>query len=540
QDQVEGQGFGLYLKDGHLQANLVQRWLDDGARVQSEAAIELNRWSHVMLTYDGSRVAKGVRIYLNGQPLKLKVELDDLNQSFAVKQPLRLGAGLGAENHFHGSIENVRIYRAALRPEEAAVLATPDSISQLARMAPAQRSAAQAAKLRWCFLERYAPPDLQALGKEIVELRQQHEQVVESFPTVMVMQESATSRDTHVLLRGAYDRPGDKVWPGVPAVFPAPPSGAPKDRLGFAKWLVDPSNPLTARVTMNRFWQMYFGAGLVKTVEDFGSQGEWPVHGELLDWLATEFIRSGWDVKAMQKVIVMSAAYRQSSKVTPELIQRDPENRLLARGPRYRLPAEMLRDQALAMSGLLVEKIGGPSVKPYQPPGLWKELAGGEDYRPDTGEGLHRRSLYTYWKRTAPPPTMMNFDAAGRETCVVRELRTNTPLQSLNLMNDITYLEAARSLALRMVREAGPSPAERISYGFELAAARPPKQRERDILLSSYQYNLDTFQGDGAAAAKYTGNGNAPLDSKLDPSQAAAYTAVASVILNLDVTVTKE
>jgi hypothetical protein len=242
----------------------------------------------------------------------------------------------------------------------------------------------------------------------------------------------------------------------------------------------------------------------------------------------------------MQKTIVMSATYRQSSRVTPELQQRDPENRLLARGPRLRLQAETLRDQALAVSGLLVERIGGPSVKPYQPPGLRKELTGGADYRPDTGEGLHRRSLYTFWKRTAPPPSMMNFDAAGRETCVVREMRTNTPLQSLNLMNDVTFLEAARSLSERMLREGGDSPAQRIAYGFQLAAARPPKPRESEILLASLRYYLDTFQGDRAAAVKYTSVGASAGDLKRDASEAAAYMTVANMILNLDVTVTKE
>ena len=220
----------------------------------------------------------------------------------------------------------------------------------------------------------------------------------------MVMQDSATPRETHLLVRGAYDRPGDKVDPGVPSVLPPLPAGAPGNRLGLAKWMVDPSNPLTARVAVNRFWQNAFGVGLVKTVEDFGSQGEWPSNPELLDWLATEFVRTGWDMKAIQKTIVLSATYRQASKVSPELLQKDPENRFLARGPRVRLPAEMVRDQALAISGLLVDKIGGPSVKPYQPAGLWKELSGGDDYKPDTGDGLHRRSLYTYWKRTAPRP----------------------------------------------------------------------------------------------------------------------------------------
>jgi hypothetical protein len=539
QDESEGEGVGLYLKDGHLQANLVQRWLDDGARVESVATVELNRWSHVTLTYDGSRLARGIQIYLNGVPLQLKVNLDYVNQSFAAKQPLRIGAGLGSENRFHGSIADVRVHRAALSPDETAVLALPDSITRLARISPEQRTAAQSNKLRWCFLDLYAPPALQAIRKEILDLRDQRQRLLDSFPTVMVMQEGLP-RDTHLLIRGAYDRPGEKVSPGVPAVLPPLPEGAPNNRLGFAKWLVDPSNPLPARVTMNRFWQMYFGVGLVKTAENFGSQGEWPAHLELIDWLATEFIRTGWDLKAMQKTIVMSATYRQSSKVTPELQQRDPENRLLARGPRLRLPAETLRDQALAVSGLLVGTIGGPSVKPYQPPGLWKELAGGDDYKPDTGAGLYRRSLYTFWKRTAPPPMMMNFDAAGREACVVRELRTNTPLQSLNLMNDLTFLEAARALSARMLHEGGDSPAQRISYGFELATARPPKARESEILMTSLRYYLDTFQADRPAALKYVSVGDAPADSKQDASEAAAYMSVASMILNLDVTVTKE
>ncbi len=539
QDAVEGQGLGLYLKDGHLQANCVQRWLDDGARIETEATVELNRWSHVMLTYDGSRLARGIQIYLDGKPLKVKVQLDDLNQSFQAKEPLRIGAGLGPENRFRGSIADVRIYRTALASEEAAVLAVPDSISRLARIAPAKRSDAQSNKLRWCFLDRYAPPAMQSIRKEILDLQDQRKGLFGTFPTVMVMQEGPP-RETHLLVRGAYDHPGDKVSPGVPAVLPPLPAGAPNNRLGFAKWVVDPSNPLPARVTMNRFWQTYFGVGLVKTVEDFGSQGEWPLHLELLDWLATEFVRTGWDVKAMQKTIVMSATYRQSSKVTPELQQRDPENRLLARGPRSRLAAETLRDQALAVSGLLVGTIGGPSVRPYQPPGLWKELTGGEDYKPDTGEGLHRRSLYTFWKRTSPPPMMMNFDAAGRETCVVRELRTNTPLQSLNLMNDVTFLEAARGLSRRMMHDGGNSPAERISYGFELATARPPKPRESEILLSSLRYYLDTFQADRGAALKYVSLGDAPADFKGDASEAAAYMTVANMILNLDVTVTKE
>jgi hypothetical protein len=290
---------------------------------------------------------------------------------------------------------------------------------------------------------------------------------------------------------------------------------------------------------MNRFWQMYFGTGLVKTVEDFGSQGEWPSHPELLDWLATEFIRAGWDVKAMQKLIVTSSTYRQSAKTTPELLQRDPENRLLARGPRFRLPPEVLRDQALAVAGLLGEKVGGPSVKPYQPAGLWKEI-NGQDYPQGHGEDLYRRSLYTFWKRTAPPPTMMTFDAAGREVCVVRESRTNTPLQALDLMNDVTYLEAARVLAEHMLTEGGTKPAERIAFAFHRAIARGPSAAESRTLLDSFQYYRDAYQTDPEAARRLVSQGEYPRNEKLNVSELAAYTTVASLILNLDELLTKQ
>ena len=539
-DEAEGKGFGLVLKNGHLSASLVQRWLDDGVRVESDEPVPLNRWSHVSLTYDGSRLAGGVRLYLDGRSLRTKADLDYMNQPFDAKQPLRIGGGLGTENRFRGQLAEVRVYRRALDAEEVAVLAVAEPVSRLVQVPAARRTAPQAAKLRSCFLEQYAPEEIQAAHRNVLDLREQRDRLVDSFPTVMIMQDSATPRETHILARGAYDQPGEKVDPGVPAVLPPVQAGLPNNRLGLARWLVDPANPLTARVAVNRLWQMDFGVGLVKTVEDFGSQGEWPSNPELLDWLATEFVSNGWNVKALQKTIVMSATYRQSSKVTPELIQKDPENRLLARGPRVRLAAEMVRDNALSVSGLLVDKIGGPSVKPYQPAGLWKELSGGDDYKQDHGDALYRRSLYTFWKRTAPPPMMMSFDAAGREACVVRELRTNTPMQSLNLMNDVTFLEAARKMAERMMRDGGATAAERIGYGFELATAHQPAKRELEILLDSFAYYRDKFQSDGTSAARYLAQGEAARDLKLDARELAAYTAVASTILNLDATLTKD
>jgi hypothetical protein len=285
---------------------------------------------------------------------------------------------------------------------------------------------------------------------------------------------------------------------------------------------------------------MLFGTGLVKTVEDFGSQGEWPVHAELLDWLAVEFVESGWNVKHLLKTIVTSATYRQSSKVMPELVQRDPENRLLARGPRTRLAPEMVRDQALAASGLLVEKTGGPSVRPYQPPGLWQELQGGKGYEPDKGEGLYRRSLYTYWKRTVAPPSMVNFDSPSRENCVIRETRTNTPLQALNLMNDVTYVEAARKLAERMLIEGGSTVEARVRHGFRLTLAREPQQQETQVLAEALERFRAFYAANGGEAASLVSQGDSTRAKKLDVKELAAYSSVASLLLNLDETVTKE
>ena len=538
-DVSEGSGYGLYLKDGKLQANLVARWLDDAIRVQTEKPLDLTGWRHVMITYDGSRTASAIQIYVDGQQQKCEVLLDSQNNAFQAREPLRIGGGGGLENRFHGSIDDVRVYNAVLSPDEAAMLADPTPVTQIVRIPPEKRSKPEADKAQLYFLENQAPPEIKLAWRELVDLRDSLQKFNNSLPTVMVMQEMEKPRETHLLIRGAYDRPGEKVQRGVPAALPPLPPGAPNNRLGLAKWLMDPSNPLTARVTVNRFWQMYFGTGLVKTVEDFGSQGEWPSHPELLDWLATEFVRTGWDIKAMQRLIITSATYRQSSRVTPTLWQRDPENRLLGRGPRVRLPAEAVRDEILAIAGLLVEKIGGPSVKPYQPAGLWKEISGA-DYQQDHGDNLYRRSLYTFFKRTTPPPSMILFDAAGRETCTVLETRTNTPLQALDLMNDVAYLEGARVLAERMMSASGSTPAERIGFAFRLATSRQPSPAESQTLLGSFLYFRGRYQVDRESAVKLLNIGEHPRDEKLSASELAAYTAVSSLILNLDEVVTKQ
>jgi hypothetical protein len=324
--------------------------------------------------------------------------------------------------------------------------------------------------------------------------------------------------------------------------------------LGFARWLVERRHPLTARVAVNRLWQMLLGTGLVKTVDDFGSQGEWPSHPELLDWLALEFqaapnehpeIRSAvpkdhaWDVRALLRAIVTSNTYRQSSRVTPELLQRDPDNRLLARGPRTRLAAEMVRDQALFASGLLVEQLGGPSVKPYQPAGLWKELSDTE-YVQDHGEALYRRSLYTFWKRTIAPPTMITFDAAGRETCIVRETRTNTPLQALTLMNETAFVEAARVLAQKTLEQPAATVPDRLTWAFRRVLGRAPRPAELTVLEAALQRNHARFREQKDGALQLLAVGEAPRDESLDPVDHAAWTTVCALLLNLDETITRE
>jgi hypothetical protein len=540
-DTARAEGYGVGLHDGRVFVRLTKRWLDDALRVETERALPPDEWHHVLVTYDGSRVAAGVKVYIDGRPEKTKVLLDELNQSFATKEPLRIGGGGGPDDRFRGTIADVRVYEDFLSADEAAWLSVSETVGQIAALSPAERSAAQAGKLRACFLEQHAPELIRRAYREVLDLRRRRAALVESFPTTMVMEEMPVPRETFVLIRGQYDKHGEKVSPGLPAVLQARGSqSVGRNRLDFARWLVDRGNPLTARVAVNRYWQTYFGTGLAKTAGDFGSQGEWPSHPELLDWLATEFMDSGWDVKAMQRLIVTSAAYRQSSKVTPALLAADPDNRLLARGPRFRLPAEAVRDQALAASGLLVERVGGPSVRPYQPPGLWKELTGTEDYVPDHGEKLYRRSLYTFWKRTVAPPALVTFDAAGRETCVVRQTRTNTPLQALNLMNDVTFVEASRVLAQRAMREGGTTPEGRVTMAFRLATARAPGPAELRVLLDGYREHLAEYRRDEKAARKLTGIGEAPRDEKLDVAELAAYTTVAGVILNLDEVVTKE
>jgi hypothetical protein len=426
----------------------------------------------------------------------------------------------------------------AKRPHENG---TP-AIVAILKTPAGSRSVKQTKELTAYFRERFAG-DVTEADRSLAKAKADREAFDAQIPTVMVMDEMPTPREAHVLIRGQYDKPGERVTAALPKLFGPLPAGAPMNRLGLAMWIVKKDNPFTGRVAVNRFWEKFFGVGIVKTSENFGSQADFPSHPELLDWLATEFVRLGWDMKGIQKEMVMSAAYRQSARVTPELVERDPENRLLARGPRFRLQAETIRDQAMAIAGLLVERVGGPSVRPYQPDGVWDEInvyGNLRNYKHDVGPGLYRRSLYTIWKRTSAPPGMTIFDMPSREVCTVKRSRTDTPLQALALLNDVTYVEAARVLAERMMTEGGTTPEARIAWAFKRATARTPDSEEVAVLARGLAGRIEKYKSAPDLARKLLAEGEARPDPKIDPAELAAYTMTANVILNLDEVVTRE
>ena len=404
-----------------------------------------------------------------------------------------------------------------------------------------QRSASQIKALADWFRTR--DPESVAASATVAEAQRARQAVVDTSPSVMVMEEMATPRKCFVLVRGQYDQRGEEVGPGIPASLGKLPAGAPNNRLGFARWVASKDNPLTARVAVNRLWEKFFGTGIVATSEDFGVRAELPSHPELLDWLATEFVRTGWDLKAIQKLMVTSATYRQSSAVRPDLQRRDPENRLCARMARLRLPAEVIRDQALFASGLLKEKIGGPGVRPYQPDGVWDEInvyGNLRNYKHEKGDNLYRRSLYTFWKRTAAPPLMALFDVPGREACRVRRSRTNTPLQALVLMNDPTFVEAARLLATRALREGGDDTGRRMDSLFRHALGRRPTLAERWVLEDGLRDRLETYRKRPDDARKLLAVGDTRASERVDPAELAAWTVLASIVVNTDEMVTRD
>jgi mono/diheme cytochrome c family protein len=569
---------GRHQRNLRLVVRFAARWPDSAIEVRTKDRVPMDGPHHVLVNYDGSGKAAGLRIYVDGKPWETEITKDTLSGTFRTPASLEVG-NKNTGGLFQGQLDDLRIYTRTLTETEAENLAVhfparvllaelagapakeitslqPDKPPEEADIGEPPKAESKEKKqerlekqhqsrLTEYFLKHDAPEKYRQLYARLGELRKEREKLEKSITTTMVMAEMSKPRDTFILGRGQYDNKGDKVTPGVPSFLPPMSCDMPPNRMGLAKWILDPSNPLTARVAVNQYWQQYFGTGIVKTAEDFGSQGEPPSHPELLDWLATEFVRSGWDIKAIQRLIVTSATYRQSSIASGELIERDPENRLLARGPRFRLPAEMVRDNALAISGLLNDKIGGPSVYPYQPKGLWEEMAFGEgysgqSYTPSTGSDLYRRGMYTVWKRTVPPPSLTLFDAPDREKCTARRAVTNTPLQALALLNDPTYVEASRALAEYTVRNGGKSDRARLDFAFKLATARTPDPQERTVLLDSLKEFRASYTQDQANATKLLSVGDTKADSGFAPRELAAWTTVASMILNLDETVTKQ
>jgi hypothetical protein len=461
---------------------------------------------------------------------------------FRLEEPLAAEAGAQIRIRLHFAWGGSHaIGRVRLSLAERPLHDVPTDIAEIVSLDTARRSPEQTEQLRQYLIRNSGDAALQEAGDVVARLRAQRQQLAKA-PATMVMSDRDQPRTTHILERGEYDKPRDVVPPHTPDALRAMPEDAPRSRLGFANWLVSPEHPLTARVTVNRVWSRLFGRGIVETVEDFGTQGSPPSHPELLDWLAVEFVESGWDLKALLRQIVTSATYRQSSTLTDDLRQRDPENRLLARGSRFRLDAEVIRDSALAVSGLLVDRVGGPSVFPYHPPGLWQEINNrpgySRTYVPDTGENLYRRSLYTFWKRTVPPPSMATFDAPAREYCIVRRSRTNTPLQAFVLLHDPQFVEAARHLGGLIMATSG-SDADRIAAGFERVTARRPTEEELAVLREVHAARLAQYRKDPAAVERLLNVGDSSRDDALDPIEHAAWTTTARVLLNLSEFITR-
>lgn len=527
-------GYALTLDQGHVGFALIHFWPGNAIRVDSRDALPVGQWTHVAVTYDGSSRASGLRIYLNGKPVETQTVRDQLTRDITYRgewgdsggAELALGARFRDVGFAGGAIDELLVFDRQLTALEIAPLAGTESPTD-----PSSREDH--------YLARHDTA-VQAARGELQELRREENRLVSEVRQLMTMREATQPRQIHVLRRGAYDAPDEAVSSDTPHCLPPFPADLPRNRLGLARWMTSPNHPLVSRVAVNRFWQIFFGQGLVATASDFGSQGQPPSHPELLDWLARHFVESGWNVKQLCKLIVLSSTYRQSSvPANTEYYAADPLNRYLARGPRHRLSAEQIRDNALAISGLLVPKVGGPSVFPYQPAGLWEESGTGKTYTPSTGEGLYRRSLYTFWRRTSPPPTMIAFDATSREVCVARRDPTGTPAQALVLLNDPQFLEAARVLAESLVREQPDQTDARIDRAFRLTTSRLPMDEERKILQTLYREQLEIYQRDQPAAEALLSIGEKARDPQLDSAVTAATTVLVQTLLSFDECVTK-
>jgi hypothetical protein len=527
-------GYQLLIEEGRLSASLIHFWPGNAIRVKTRHKIAIDQWVHVGIVYDGSSRADGLRIFLNGKPADCKVVRDNLykNINGGGGDNITIGARFRDRGFTNGVVDDFQVFRRELTGLEIAHLFDGESLTLALQTPPGELTDEQRGGLFAYYLSS-VDVDYRKQLDDLRGLREQRCQVADAIPEIMVMRELAQPRPTYVLQRGAYNARGEQVSPDTPAALPPMPDNAPRNRLGLALWTVDPKHPLTTRVAVNRLWQLLFGRGLVRTPEDFGSQGKSPTHPELLDWLAHDLVHGGWDVKRSIKQIVMSATYRQSSKTSADLDQRDPENLLFARAPSYQRPAEMLRDNALAVSGLLVDRIGGAPAKPYEVEVSFKPT------KRDRGDGLYRRSLYTYWKRTGPAPVMMTLDASKRDVCRVRRERTSSPLQPLVLMNSPQFVEAARALGLRLIRQHADDSGKVLEDMFRLLTSRRPTAAEQQSLNGLYEKQLAYFRKDKTRATDYLKTGDSPLDSKVDPVRLAAVSAVANALFCFDECVMK-
>ena len=545
-EQAAYRGWDLWQQNGYLAAHIIDAWPDNALKVSTQKPVlKPGQWQHVFASYDGSGKAEGVKIYVDGKEQPTKVDANNLrpDASIRTKTPLRIGQRSDGQTFAGGAVQDVRIYSRTLPAAEVQSIATVVTLKE-ALAAPSQQRTPEQQRALYAYYLDVHDPQYPQLVSTVDALTAEREAIRTRSPITHIQQEKTDSQPVaHILMRGEYDRPGEQVAAATPESLHPLPDDAPGNRLGLARWVVDPANPLTARVTVNRFWQQVFGRGIVATAEDFGVMGAQPTHPELLDWLAVEFRDSDWDVKQLFKLMLTSATYRQAAITTPAKRELDHDNALLSRGPRFRMDAEMVRDHALAASGLLSSKMYGPGVKPYQPSGIWDivGLPGGDtrNYVQGTGEDLYRRTIYSFWKRMAPPPNLEAFNAPSREFCSVSRERTNTPLQALVTLNDPQFVEAARRLAQQALRSHGQDDAEIADYVARRVLGRPLATAEQHVLLADKDAFLAHYRSNTEDAEALASVGQSAVDKDLDVSLTAAWTMVCNQVMNLDEALSK-
>jgi hypothetical protein len=538
-------GYDLWMEGGKVGLHVINKWPSNALKVVSKAKAPIKKWTHLFVTYNGNAKVDGVEIYIDGKKQEKATQQDSLSQTIITDKPLRLGRRFNSAQTNGAEIDDVRFYSRSLSPLEVQVISNSDPISPILAITENNRTKAQKEILVSHYFES-KDKTYQKIFRQKKDTDKSLEELRNKKLTSMIMGDNPPNktRKTYVLMRGQYASPdkSKEILPDTPAFLPPMKEDLPKNRLGLANWLMDKDHPLTARVTVNRYWQTIFGRPLVSTPGDFGSQGSWPTHPQLLTWLAKDFVDHGWNIKRTIKQMVMSSTYRQASITRPEHSRKDPLNLYHARAPRFRLMGEFVRDNALAISGLLNRTFGGPGVKPYQPPGLWVEvsLSGGRRFVRDKGENLYRRSMYTYWKRSAPHPGLMAFDTPTRETCTLQRQRTNTPMQALVTLNDDQFIEASRAFAQRILNSPAKSFSDRINWAFEVATGHPADDLRREVLKDAFEYQKEVFTKEPNRADELLKIGETVRDTSVNVQEHATWTILASMILNLDETLNRE